>query len=72
MLIGGAVGALIVAALESWLTSTLPEAWLYVLGAMFILVTIFLPRGVLGLLDTLAERRAKPAAPAPAAAQLAE
>lgn len=72
MLIGGAVGALIVAALESWLTSTLPEAWLYVLGAMFILVTIFLPRGVLGLLDTLAERRSKPAAPAPAAAQLAE
>lgn len=72
MLIGGAVGALIVAALESWLTSTLPEAWLYVLGAMFILVTIFLPRGVLGLVDTLAERRTKPAAPAPAAAQLAE
>jgi urea transport system permease protein len=64
MLIGGAVGALIVATMESWLTATLPDAWLYVLGAMFILVTIFLPRGVLGLIDTVAERRARPAAPA--------
>lgn len=66
MLIGAAVGALIVATLESWLTATLPDAWLYVLGAMFILVTIFLPRGVLGLIDTVAERRARPG-PVPAA-----
>jgi urea transport system permease protein len=27
-----------------------PEYWLFVLGALFIAVTLFLPRGVLGLL----------------------
>ena len=52
-LIGAALGALIVAAAKSWLTANFPEAWLFVLGAAFILVTIFLPKGVLGLFDSL-------------------
>ena len=50
-LVGAALGALIVAATKSWLTAALPDAWLFVLGAMFILVTIFLPQGVLGLIE---------------------
>jgi urea transport system permease protein len=29
----------------------LPEAWLYLLGALFIVVTLFLPKGVVGLLE---------------------
>ena len=62
-LVGAALGALIVAAAKSWLTATLPDAWLFVLGAMFILVTIFLPKGVLGLIEGLAPaRRVAPAA----------
>jgi urea transport system permease protein len=67
-LVGAALGALIVAGVESWLTSALPEAWIFVLGAMFILVTIFLPRGVLGLLEDWGPRRAAHpvAAPEPA------
>ena len=69
-LVGAALGALIVAAGKSWLTANFPEIWLFVLGATFVLVTIFLPRGVLGLIEDLARRR-KPAAPA-AAGQPAE
>ncbi|MBP7000933.1 urea ABC transporter permease subunit UrtC [Amaricoccus sp.] len=62
-LVGAALGALIVSAVESWLTSAAPEAWVFVLGAMFVLVTIFLPRGVLGLIeDVAAKRRGAPAA----------
>ena len=67
-LIGAAIGALIVAATKSWLTAALPDAWLYVLGAMFILVTIFLPQGVLGLIEGIrpGRRRAPVAQPEPA------
>ncbi len=50
-LVGAAIGAIIVAASKSWLTAAMPDAWLFVLGAMFILVTIFLPQGVLGLIE---------------------
>jgi urea transport system permease protein len=32
------------------LTDALPEIWLYALGALFVVVTLFLPRGVVGLL----------------------
>jgi urea transport system permease protein len=52
-LVGAALGALIVAASKSWLTANFPDAWLFVLGAMFILVTLYLPKGVLGLLESL-------------------
>jgi urea transport system permease protein len=69
-LIGAALGALIVAAAKSWLTANFPEIWLYVLGAAFILVTIFLPKGVLGLFDHLSVSRrrdpARAAVPEPA------
>ena len=60
------MGALIVAAAESWLTAAFPEAWLFALGAMFIVVTIFLPQGVLGLIEgTFRKRAAAPIAAAP-------
>jgi urea transport system permease protein len=72
-LVGAALGALIVAAGKSWLTANFPEIWLFVLGATFILVTIFLPRGVLGLFEqTFASRRSKSepaAAPEPEPAE---
>jgi urea transport system permease protein len=28
----------------------MPDAWLFALGGLFVLVTLFLPRGVVGLL----------------------
>ena len=48
-LIGPIVGAFIVNGAKSWLTVAYPEFWLYVLGALFIGVTLFLPNGVVGL-----------------------
>ncbi len=49
-LIGPIVGAFFVNGAKSWFTQAFPEFWLYFLGALFILVTIFLPRGIVGLL----------------------
>ena len=52
-LIGPIVGAFIVNGAKSWLTVTFPEFWLYVLGALFIVVTLYLPQGVVGLVQKL-------------------
>ena len=49
-LIGPLLGAAIVNGAKSVFTVAFPEYWLFFLGLMFILVTLFLPRGVIGLL----------------------
>ncbi|WP_324020535.1 urea ABC transporter permease subunit UrtC [Pantoea sp. JZ29] len=49
-LIGPLLGAAIVNGAKSVFTVAFPEYWLFFLGMMFILVTLFLPRGVMGLL----------------------
>lgn len=49
-LIGPVLGAILVNAAKSWFTVAFPEYWLFFLGALFIVVTLFLPQGVLGLL----------------------
>jgi urea transport system permease protein len=49
-LIGPIVGAFFVNGAKSWFTQAFPEFWLYFLGLLFILVTIFLPQGIIGLL----------------------
>jgi urea transport system permease protein len=48
-LVGPVIGAGLVNAAKSIFTVAFPEFWLYVLGAIFILVTLFLPEGVVGL-----------------------
>jgi len=45
-LVGAAGGAFLVNGAKSWFTVAAPESWLYVLGALFIIVTLFLPGGV--------------------------
>ena len=65
-LVGAALGAVLVNAAKSWFTGVLPEVWLFALGALFVGVTLFLPKGVLGTLAALRRPR-RPAAPAPAA-----
>ena len=52
-LVGPIVGAFIVNGAKSWLTVAYPEFWLYFLGALFIVVTLFLPDGVVGLIKKL-------------------
>jgi urea transport system permease protein len=49
-LYGAAAGAILVNYAKTFLTGALPEVWLYALGALFIVVTLFLPRGLMGLL----------------------
>jgi urea transport system permease protein len=45
---GAALGAIVVNAAKSWFTGVLPNAWLYALGALFIGVTLFMPKGLAG------------------------
>ena len=49
-LIGAIVGAGVVNGAKSFFTQAFPEYWLYVLGMMFILATLFMPHGIVGLL----------------------
>lgn len=48
-LVGAALGAILVNSLKTWFTSAFPEVWLFALGALFVVVTLYLPKGVLGL-----------------------
>src|SRR4029077_1725227 len=48
-LYGAIAGAVLVNYAKTYLTGAFPEIWLFVLGAMFVLVTLFLPRGIIGL-----------------------
>ena len=51
-LYGAALGAFLVNYGKTYFTGALPEAWLYVLGALFIAVTVFLPKGIVGTLPS--------------------
>ena len=48
-LYGAVVGAVLVNYAKTVLTDALPDVWLYALGALFVVVTLFMPRGVVGL-----------------------
>jgi urea transport system permease protein len=52
-LLGPVLGAFFVNGAKSWFTQAFPEVWLYFLGALFIAVTLFLPRGLLGIAASL-------------------
>jgi urea transport system permease protein len=50
-LVGAAVGAVVVNFLKTWFTTgLLAPYWLFVLGALFIFVTLALPKGIVGAL----------------------
>ena len=65
-IVGPILGALLVNAAKSWFTGALPDFWLFALGGLFIFVTLFLPKGILGLWDQRQGRRRRIAAPVPA------
>lgn len=54
-LIGPILGAISVNALKSYATRAFAEQWLYILGGLFILVVLFMPRGIAGLPDQMRE-----------------
>ena len=75
-LIGPIIGAIAVNLGKSWFTTTLPEFWLFALGALFIFTTLFLPKGIVGLWNqmwgrmgrvTKSESRPEPPTPAQSA-----
>ncbi len=67
-LIGPVIGAVFINVLKSWSTRAYPDMWLLILGTLFILVTVFMPKGIVGLPEQLRSlyRRLRPkTAPAP-------
>jgi urea transport system permease protein len=55
-LAGAALGAVVVNAGKTWFTGAIPELWLFALGGLFVFVTLFLPKGILGTLMELYQR----------------
>lgn len=55
-LFGAIVGALTVNGAKSVLTGVAPEIWLFFLGALFICVTLYMPKGLVGLARSLSAR----------------
>ena len=55
-LIGPVLGAFAVNLGKSWFTKAFPEYWLFALGLLFILSTLFLPQGIAGLWAKLKKR----------------
>jgi urea transport system permease protein len=47
---GAILGAVLVNLGKTLFTGALPELWLFALGGLFIVVTLFLPNGIIGLL----------------------
>jgi urea transport system permease protein len=60
-LYGPVVGAFLVNYAKTYFTAALPSMWLYALGALFVLVTLFLPSGVVGALSALRRTRRRAA-----------
>jgi urea transport system permease protein len=58
-LAGAALGAFVVNGAKSWFTVAAPDLWLYVLGALFVFITLFLPGGLASALTRLRFNRVK-------------
>jgi urea transport system permease protein len=65
-LVGPILGAGLVNAGKSYFTAAFPDMWLLVLGALFVAVTLFLPRGIVGTAMHWWSQRPASAAKAPA------
>lgn len=48
-LVGPVLGAVSVNALKSWATRAYPDLWLLILGGSFVLVVMFMPKGIIGI-----------------------
>jgi urea transport system permease protein len=55
-LVGPIIGAVLVNYAKSWFTAAYPELWLFALGGLFVAVTLFLPRGILGAWSDVRDR----------------
>lgn len=55
-LLGAIIGTLLVNFGKDWISSAMPDLWLFVMGALFVLVVTVLPRGLAGLAESLQAR----------------
>jgi urea transport system permease protein len=58
-LIGPILGAVSINALKSYATHAFAEQWPYILGLLFIFVTLFMPKGIVGLPEQFRELKAR-------------
>lgn len=52
-LIGAVIGALLVNAMKTGISETVPDMWLYFIGMLFVLVVLFMPKGIVGVCEHL-------------------
>jgi urea transport system permease protein len=71
-LVGPVVGAISVNALKSWASRAYPDLWPIIMGTLFLVIVLFLPRGIVGvpemISDALKRRRNRAAQDDPAPA----
>ncbi len=48
-LVGPVLGAISINALKSWATRAYPDLWLIILGGAFVLIVMFMPKGIIGI-----------------------
>ena len=68
-LIGPIIGAILVNGGKTIFTGLFPDFWLFALGGLFVAVTLFLPKGIVGTAAQYIGKKRKPASPQPKAAE---
>lgn len=58
-LYGAVLGALVVNYAKTFFTAWQPESWLFILGGIFVFVTVFMPKGLVGLYQQLLDAKTK-------------
>jgi len=62
-LYGAVIGAVLVNYAKTYFTGAFAELWLFMLGGLFVLTTLYLPKGVVGLWHQIQEKRRSPGGP---------
>ncbi|SCB44498.1 urea transport system permease protein [Rhizobium multihospitium] len=68
-LIGPIIGAILVNGGKTVFTGLFPDFWLFALGGLFVAVTLFLPKGIVGTIAHYFGKMRRPASPPPKAAK---
>ena len=58
-LYGAVLGAFVVNYAKTFFTAWAPEAWLFILGGIFVFVTVFMPKGLVGVYNQILTRKTK-------------
>jgi urea transport system permease protein len=58
-LFGAVIGAVLVNYAKTYFTGAFAEIWLFMLGGLFVLTTLYLPKGIIGLWQQLSDKLKK-------------